>query len=36
MTLEAVKQPVINGYFIAGSLVGPGGAGLIKVIKRFF
>lgn len=31
MALEAVKQPVINGYFIAGSLVGPGGAGLIKV-----
>lgn len=32
MALEAVKQPVINGYFIAGSLVGPGGAGLIKVL----
>lgn len=31
MALEAMKQPVINGYFIAGSLVGPGGAGLIKV-----
>lgn len=31
MALEALKQPVINGYFIAGSLVGPGGAGLIKV-----
>lgn len=36
MALEAVKQPVINGYFIAGSLVGPGGAGLIKVTKRSF
>ena len=35
MALEAVKQPVINGYFIAGSLVGPGGAGLIKVGSRF-
>ena len=35
MALEAVKQPVINGYFIAGSLVGPGGAGLIKVTQRF-
>lgn len=34
MALEAVKQPVINGYFIAGSLVGPGGAGLIKVTGR--
>ncbi len=36
MALEAVKQPVINGYFIAGSLVGPGGAGLIKVTKLLF
>jgi len=35
MALEAVKQPVINGYFIAGSLVGPGGAGLIKVSSSF-
>ncbi|DBA65688.1 TPA: hypothetical protein ACH3X2_002741 [Trebouxia sp. C0005] len=34
MTLEAVKQPVINGYFIAGSLVGPGGAGLIKELVQ--
>ncbi len=31
MLLEAVRQPVINGYFIAGSLVGPGGLKLIKV-----
>lgn len=31
MLLEAVKQPVINGYFIAGSVVGPGGLKLIKV-----
>ena len=30
MLLEAVKQPVINGYFIAGSVVGPGGLKLIK------
>lgn len=30
MLLEAVKQPVINGYFIAGSVVGPGGLQLIK------
>ena len=28
---EAVRQPIINGYFIAGSLVGPGGLRLIKV-----
>ena len=28
---EAVRQPIINGYFIAGSLVGPGGLKLIKV-----
>lgn len=34
MALEAVKQPVINGYFIAGSLVGPGGAGLIKELVQ--
>jgi Kef-type K+ transport system membrane component KefB len=27
---EAVRQPIINGYFIAGSLVGPGGLKLIK------
>lgn len=31
MVLEAVRQPVINGYFISGSLVGPGGLRLIKV-----
>lgn len=36
MALEALKQPVINGYFIAGSLVGPGGAGLIKVAACFW
>ena len=28
--LELLRQPVINGYFIAGSLVGPGGLGLVK------
>jgi len=31
MVLEALKQPVINGYFLAGSVVGPGGFKLIKV-----
>lgn len=31
MLLEALRQPIINGYFIAGSVVGPGGLKLIKV-----
>lgn len=31
MLLEALRQPVINGFFIAGSAVGPGGLKLIKV-----
>ena len=31
MVLESLKQPVINGYLIAGSLVGPGGFKLVKV-----
>ena len=30
-SVEALRQPVINGCFIAGSLVGPGGLKLIKV-----
>ncbi|KAK9819825.1 hypothetical protein WJX72_002802 [[Myrmecia] bisecta] len=34
MALEAVKQPVINGYFIAGSIVGPGGFKLIKELVQ--
>ena len=29
--MEAIKQPVINGYFIAGSFVGPGGIQMVKV-----
>ncbi len=33
MALEAMRQPVINGYFIAGSVVGPGGFKLIKVTQ---
>ena len=28
---EAIRQPLINGYLIAGALVGPGGLNLIKV-----
>ena len=31
MVMEALRQPVINGYFIAGSVVGPGGLRLVKV-----
>lgn len=31
MLLEALRQPVINGYFLAGSVVGPGGFRLVKV-----
>lgn len=29
---EGMGQPVINGYLVAGSAVGPGGLKLIKVI----
>ncbi len=31
MVLESLRQPVINGYLIAGSIVGPGGLQLVKV-----
>ena len=31
MVLEMLRQPVINGYFLAGSVVGPGGFKLVKV-----
>ena len=34
MVLESLKQPVINGYLIAGSLVGPGGLKLVKVPRH--
>lgn len=33
MILESLRQPVINGYLIAGSIVGPGGLQLIKVTE---
>ncbi len=33
MLMEAVRQPIINGFFIAGSIVGPGGLKLIKVLQ---
>lgn len=34
MLLEALRQPVINGFFIAGSAVGPGGLKLIKELVQ--
>ncbi len=34
VVMEAAHQPVINGYFIAGSLIGPGGFKLIKEIVQ--
>ena len=30
LAMEAFKQPIINGFFIAGSVVGPGGFKLVK------
>lgn len=32
--MELLGQPVINGYFIAGSLVGPGGLGWVKELVQ--
>ncbi|CAK0783762.1 hypothetical protein CVIRNUC_006962 [Coccomyxa viridis] len=34
MAMEALRQPVINGYFIAGSVVGPGGLKLVKELVQ--
>ncbi|CAD7699664.1 unnamed protein product [Ostreobium quekettii] len=34
MLFEAVGQPVINGYLIAGAMVGPGGLALIKELVQ--
>ncbi|EFN57909.1 hypothetical protein CHLNCDRAFT_7714, partial [Chlorella variabilis] len=34
LAMGAVGQPAINGYFVAGSLVGPGGLKLIKEIVQ--
>ncbi|KAI3427997.1 hypothetical protein D9Q98_006384 [Chlorella vulgaris] len=34
LAMSAVGQPAINGYFVAGSLVGPGGLKLIKEIVQ--
>mmetsp|Transcript_4045 Transcript_4045/g.11724 ORF Transcript_4045/g.11724 Transcript_4045/m.11724 type:complete len:673 (-) Transcript_4045:1075-3093(-) len=34
MVLETLRQPVINGYLIAGSIVGPGGLQMIKELVQ--
>ena len=34
LAMEMVRQPTINGYFVAGSLVGPGGLKWIKEIVQ--
>jgi Kef-type K+ transport system membrane component KefB len=34
LVMEALGQPTINGYFIAGSMIGPGGLGWIKEIVQ--
>lgn len=31
---EFLKQPVINGYLVAGAVVGPGGLGLVKELVQ--
>ena len=32
--LQAIRQPVINGYLVAGAVVGPGGFKLIKELVQ--
>eukprot|EP00877_Chromochloris_zofingiensis_P006119 jgi/Chrzof1/1760/Cz10g20050.t1_KEA4[v5.2] len=34
MIFEGIKQPVINGYLVAGAIVGPGGFQLIKELVQ--
>lgn len=34
LAMELLGQPTINGYFIAGSLIGPGGLDLVKEIVQ--
>ncbi|WIA16636.1 hypothetical protein OEZ85_013299 [Tetradesmus obliquus] len=34
MLFEGIKQPVINGYLVAGAIVGPGGLQLIKELVQ--
>lgn len=31
---EAIKQPTLNGYILAGSLVGPDGLALVKELVQ--
>jgi monovalent cation:H+ antiporter-2, CPA2 family len=31
---EYIKQPVLNGYILAGSLVGPDGLALVKELVQ--
>jgi Kef-type K+ transport system membrane component KefB len=31
---EAIKQPVLNGYIISGSLIGPDGLALVKEVVQ--
>lgn len=34
LVFEGLKQPVINGYLVAGAIVGPGGLQLIKELVQ--
>lgn len=34
VVFESIKQPVINGYLVAGAIVGPGGLQLIKELVQ--
>lgn len=34
VVFESIKQPVINGYLVAGAVVGPGGLQLIKELVQ--
>jgi hypothetical protein len=34
MLFESLGQPVINGYLVAGAIVGPGGLQLIKELVQ--
>ncbi len=34
LAFEAIQQPVINGYLVAGAIVGPGGFALIKELVQ--
>jgi len=34
MVFESLGQPVINGYLVAGAIVGPGGLQLIKELVQ--